>query len=714
MELTRPSDEEARRWIDRGLLCVWAFNHGEGMACFEEATAVLAPTPPISPSECPTQSGAGALPSPFPAAASPSKVPAASTNRTILRAVARWAAAHSLCTNYNKTAMTADEMAKARLYNKEALQLLAGASGDGKVLGLLQQCRDLVSAQQLRLEAGAGDDLSETAFATRGKAYTRTMQRMIARIERSNPGYADIAALCAESMMQLHPWKMWREGTVEIARQTQSMVEGALAMAPEVGCSTGPGTIGATAITRHPGLAHFHVHLMEMAGVVSQGLVLRGLPSAQLLRSQWPACGHLVHMASHLDVHLGLYNRAVASNLRAIDADAVYEAWRGSRTYYHTYRLHCHSQLVWCAGFAGSSQVALKSAEDILATTPLATVPDEQFDYTEPLGANVWSAMVRFGMWSAILARPEPQMAPHKEPEGSASAGDSSSSMGAADGDHRRRAGRVSNGGGLQLDGEGGIAVGAGDDASVVDPAADAAWVDRTSCVSVAMARWAKAVAAAALGNVDLAERLRQAFHHAKDVVPASRHVHLVPSSLTLAIAATMLDGELSYRKAAAMRRNVSVGLDGEDPFAESFSLLRAAVALDEALPYDEPWAWTTPVAHALGALLLEQDRTTEAEAVYRRDLERWPENMYALQGLAQCLRRSATSTATSQVDDCCSAGRDSGGGSKGGAHATRNSCTDVTAELDDVESRLKIASDGADIVLAHSCFCAGLAGEDL
>jgi hypothetical protein len=421
-------------------------------------------------------------------------------------------------------------------------------------------------------------------------------------------------------------------------------------------------------------------------------------------------------MASHLDVHLGLYNRAVATNLRAIDADAVYEAWRGSRTYYHTYRLHCHSQLAWCAGFAGSSQVALQSAEDILATTPLATVPDAQFDYTEPLGAVVWSAMVRFGMWSAILARPEPQMAPHKEPEGCVSAGDSSSSssMG-ADGDHSgRRADRVSNGGGVQLDGEGGIAVGAGDDASVVDPAADAARVDRTSCVSVAMARWAKAVAAAALGNIDLAEQLRQAFHDAKDVVPASRHVHVVPSSLTLAIAATMLDGELSYRKAAAMRRNVP-GPDGEDPFAESFSLLRAAVALDEALPYDEPWAWSTPVAHALGALLLEQDRTAEAEAVYRRDLERWPENMYALQGLAQCLRRSATSTASSQVDDCCSAGGDSSGDSKGGAHATRCSSTDATtAELYDVDSRLKIASDGADIVLAHSCFCAGLAGGDL
>ena len=38
-----------------------------------------------------------------------------------------------------------------------------------------------------------------------------------------------------------------------------------------------------------------------------------------------------------------------------------------------------------------------------------------------------------------------------------------------------------------------------------------------------------------------------------------------------------------------------------------AFEELRAGVALEDGLAYDEPWGWMSPVRHALGALLLEQ-----------------------------------------------------------------------------------------------------------
>jgi hypothetical protein len=41
----------------------------------------------------------------------------------------------------------------------------------------------------------------------------------------------------------------------------------------------------------------------------------------------------------------------------------------------------------------------------------------------------------------------------------------------------------------------------------------------------------------------------------------------------------------------------------------------------EDDLPYDEPWGWMQPIRHALGALLVEQGRAAEAEAVYREDL---------------------------------------------------------------------------------------------
>jgi hypothetical protein len=67
------------------------------------------------------------------------------------------------------------------------------------------------------------------------------------------------------------------------------------------------------------------------------------------------------------------------------------------------------------------------------------------------------------------------------------------------------------------------------------------------------------------------------------------------------------------------------------------------------ALPYDEPWGWMQPTRHAYRALLLEQDRVEEAEAVYPADLGYDPSiprstwhagNVWSLHGYHECLVR--------------------------------------------------------------------------
>ncbi len=68
---------------------------------------------------------------------------------------------------------------------------------------------------------------------------------------------------------------------------------------------------------------------------------------------------------------------------------------------------------------------------------------------------------------------------------------------------------------------------------------------------------------------------------------------------------------------------------------------LRRSVELDDALPYDEPWGWIQPTRHALGALLLEQGRVAEAEAVYRADLGLDGKLGRALPAPRQCLEPS-------------------------------------------------------------------------
>lgn len=65
---------------------------------------------------------------------------------------------------------------------------------------------------------------------------------------------------------------------------------------------------------------------------------------------------------------------------------------------------------------------------------------------------------------------------------------------------------------------------------------------------------------------------------------------------------------------------------------------LKQAIQIEDGLIYDEPPPWYYPVRHSLGALLLAARRAPEAEAVYRDDLKRNPENGWSLFGLSQAL----------------------------------------------------------------------------
>ena len=177
---------------------------------------------------------------------------------------------------------------------------------------------------------------------------------------------------------------------------------------------------------------------------------------------------------------------------------------------------------------------------------------------------------------------------------------------------------------------------------------------------------YARAVAFAALGRVAEAEAEEQVFHAARDRVPEGRLLHNNKVRDLLGIATEMLRGEIEYRKGN---------------FDVAFAHLRRSVAIDDALPYDEPWGWMQPTRHALGALLFEQGRVAEAEVVYREDLGLGgqlsraavhPDNVWALRGLHDCLKARGE-----------------------------------TAEIMQVRQRLDLALARADRAVAASCFCA-------
>lgn len=155
-------------------------------------------------------------------------------------------------------------------------------------------------------------------------------------------------------------------------------------------------------------------------------------------------------------------------------------------------------------------------------------------------------------------------------------------------------------------------------------------------CATTASILYARGVALSALNRIPEAETAQREFESARAAVPPSR-LNSIPCREVdvLEIASAMLQGELDYRR----------GNHGS-----AFASLRRAIELEDALPYSDPPPWMQPVRHALGALLLEQDRVSEAETVFKEDLgvaNGFPRrkarlnNVWGLHGLHECLMRA-------------------------------------------------------------------------
>jgi tetratricopeptide (TPR) repeat protein len=134
----------------------------------------------------------------------------------------------------------------------------------------------------------------------------------------------------------------------------------------------------------------------------------------------------------------------------------------------------------------------------------------------------------------------------------------------------------------------------------------------------------ARGIAFAAKGDVAAARRSQAAYlEAAKLVSPDQIAAGNNTCQAVLAIVTPMLEAEILMR---------------EDKVDESIAQFRAAIALEDQLRYDEPPGWMIPVRHPLGALLMSKGRYAEAEAVYREDLARLPNNGWSLFGLSEAL----------------------------------------------------------------------------
>ena len=254
----------------------------------------------------------------------------------------------------------------------------------------------LAKALQRKHKASAGEKALIEALAQRyanpasadrkplDQAYANAMRA----VWKANKTDADIGTLYAEALMDVAPWDLWtKDGKTPKGNALEiiALLEEVFRLNP-----------------RHPGALHLYIHAVEPSSNPS-----RAIAAADRLRHLVPACGHLVHMPSHIDVLTGRWSEAVEANLRAIEADRKYRELSPHHEFQHIYMAHNHQMLAFAAMMQGRGKMAVEAARQILPTVP-GEYTRREIVAIEPFFPILYDALVRFGKWDEILREPAP------------------------------------------------------------------------------------------------------------------------------------------------------------------------------------------------------------------------------------------------------------------------------------------------------------------
>ncbi|PKA99270.1 hypothetical protein B0O79_2976 [Flavobacteriaceae bacterium MAR_2009_75] len=323
---TTTKDSLAQKYFDQGLILAYAFNHAEAARSFYYATKL---DPEFT--------------------------------------MGYWGYAYVLGPNYN-AGMEYDNYQRAYDAVLKAQNLVTAATS-------LKE-RALIDALSARYV--------EEPVKNRSKydiAYSHAMKK----VSEQFPNDPDISTLYAESIMNLHPWDLWKDNgeaqnwTYKIISQLQK----AMSVDP-----------------KHPGAHHFYIHIMEASKEPE-----KALKSAQLFDSDLVAgAGHLVHMPSHIYIRTGDYHKGTLSNQRAAAVDSSYVASCNAQGAYPlSYFPHNYHFMAATATLEGNSKIALKAAYKVASHANLLLMKEPgwgtlQHYYTIPYYINI-----KFAKWNDIL-----------------------------------------------------------------------------------------------------------------------------------------------------------------------------------------------------------------------------------------------------------------------------------------------------------------------
>src|SRR4051812_14165551 len=282
-----------------------------------------------------------------------------------------WGVALTLGPNYNMP-MMAEARAKA------GWEAIAKARAAAPAATPIE--RALIDALGKRFLSDRPLDPSNSAAPLR--AYVEAMRAVAARF----PDDMDVQTLYAEALMNTNPWKLWNaDGT------------------------PGPGTPDILAALRkvlakdpkHPGANHYWIHAVEASPHPEQAVA-----SAEALNGMMPAAGHLEHMPAHIFQRVGRYEEAAEANRKGAAADLAYLSLTAPPDYYPMYLIHNFQFLAYSAAMEGRKAETLDALGKATAAVPEAMLLGMPgLDWS--IGYR-YDAMVRFGMWEALLAEPRP------------------------------------------------------------------------------------------------------------------------------------------------------------------------------------------------------------------------------------------------------------------------------------------------------------------
>jgi tetratricopeptide (TPR) repeat protein len=201
------------------------------------------------------------------------------------------------------------------------------------------------------------------------------------------PDDLDAATLFAESLMDLHPWKLWSldgratEGTEEIV----TILESVLRREPD-----------------HIGANHYYIHAIEASPHPE-----RALPSAARLETLVPAAGHLVHMPAHIYMRVGDYSASARSTGHGAEIDNAYLRESGTTGSMYDMMYYCHNLhfLAASSSMEGNFARARKAASELVEHAgPIVHLMPIAETY---LPTNIF-VLARFHRWDEILILPAP------------------------------------------------------------------------------------------------------------------------------------------------------------------------------------------------------------------------------------------------------------------------------------------------------------------